>query len=124
MEGYQCCLRRTVAFDFDGVIHSYKSGWRGIDAVPDPPVAGIKQVIDELRELGFEVIIYSTRCSQEAGKSAIKKYLSEHDITVDGLCSDKPPAICYVDDRAVCFDGETDGLVDQICTFRSWTEMA
>lgn len=29
----------TVSFDFDGVIHSYRSGWKGAAVIPDPPVA-------------------------------------------------------------------------------------
>ena len=41
--------RPTVCFDFDGVIHSYTSGWKGDDVIPDPPVEGIKEVIDKLR---------------------------------------------------------------------------
>ena len=29
-----------VVLDFDGVIHSYKSGWKGADVIPDEPVPG------------------------------------------------------------------------------------
>ena len=38
----------TVSFDFDGVIHSYRSGWKGAAVIPDPPVERIKEVIDQL----------------------------------------------------------------------------
>lgn len=38
----------TVSFDFDGVIHSYRSGWKGAAVIPDPPVEGIKEVIEQL----------------------------------------------------------------------------
>lgn len=53
-------FRNTVVLDFDGVIHSYKSGWKGAAIIPDEPVPGIKEVIDELRE-SFKVVIVSTR---------------------------------------------------------------
>lgn len=114
--------KQTVAFDFDGVIHSYKSGWQGIDNIPDPPVDGVRETIDELREIGYSVVIYSTRCSTDSGRVAVHNYLENNDIIVDGLYADKPPAICYVDDRAICFDGNVSGLVDKIQDFKSWTE--
>lgn len=36
-------MKQTVVFDFDGVIHSYTSGWKGETIIPDPPVPGIKE---------------------------------------------------------------------------------
>jgi hypothetical protein len=44
---------KVVSVDFDGVIHSYSSGWRGPRCIPDPPVPG---AFDFLRRLlGFPV---------------------------------------------------------------------
>jgi len=113
---------KTVVFDFDGVIHSYKSGWQGIDNIPDEPVDGIKDVIDELLEKGYEVVIVSTRCSDPNGMIAMSKWLEKYGIKVSRLCATKPPAMVYVDDRAINFDGKCEGLVGKIETFKSWTE--
>ena len=49
----------TVVFDLDGVIHSYTSGWKGASEIPDPPVPGMRKVIDELRERGYKVVVVS-----------------------------------------------------------------
>ena len=115
-------MKKTVVFDFDGVIHSYTSGWKGCENIPDPPVDGIKEVIDDIRKSGFEAVIVSTRCANEEGVSAIHSWLNKYEITVDNVCKEKPPAICYVDDRAIQFDGKAEGLVDKIKQFKSWAE--
>ena len=43
-------FKKIVVMDFDGVIHSYKSGWKGVTEIPDPPVEGVKEFIEELRK--------------------------------------------------------------------------
>lgn len=111
---------QTVVFDFDGVIHSYKSGWCGADVIPDPPVEGIKEAIAEIRANGFKVVVVSTRCSKEGGLCAILKWLHKYDITVDNVCAEKPPAIVYIDDRAICFDGKSADLLNKIKSFKPW----
>ena len=104
-------MKKTVAFDFDGVIHSYTSGWQGADVVPDPPVPGIKESIEALRTAGYEVAVVSSRANTEEGCAAINNFLKEHEITVDMVTDKKPPALVYVDDRAICFDGNAKSIV-------------
>ena len=112
--------KKTVVFDFDGVIHSYKSGWKGPAVILDPPVEGIKETIAQLRELNYKVVVVSTRCTTEKGIQAIKRYLEKYEIVVDDVCKEKPPATVYVDDRAIHFDGNCNGLVEQITNFKNW----
>ena len=38
-------LRRTVCLDFDGVLHSYRSGWRGEEIIPDLPIHGTRDAV-------------------------------------------------------------------------------
>ena len=112
--------KQTVVFDFDGVIHSYVSGWQGINQTPDPPVQGIKEAIDAIRIAGYEVVVVSTRCGYVDGRIAVTNYLRQHNIIVDRVESEKPPAIVYIDDRAICFEGDASTLLHQIQNFQPW----
>lgn len=47
-------------------------------------------------------------------------YLNKYDIRVDGVYKEKPPAIVYIDDRAICFDGDAKTLLDKIENFKTW----
>ena len=97
--------KKTVALDFDGVIHSYTSKWQGASIIPDPPVEGAHEAIKELRKR-FKVVILSTRANDPDGYVAMQRWLSEHGIEVDGIAGEgKPKAILYVDDRGFRFDG-------------------
>lgn len=113
-------MKKTVVFDFDGVIHSYTSGWKGETVIPDPPVEGIAESISKIREQGYEVVVVSTRCATDEGIRAVCRYLMGNDIVVDRVCKEKPPAICYIDDRAICFDGHPETLLDKIINFKPW----
>ena len=113
-------MKKTVAFDFDGVIHSCESGWQGAAVVPDPPVPGIKESIEALRAAGYEVVIVSSRANTEEGFRAINNFLQKNGIEVDMVTNNKPAAVCIVDDRAICFDGNAKSLVEKIVNFRPW----
>jgi hypothetical protein len=97
--------RPTVCLDFDGVIHSYVSGWRGETEAPDPPVPGVGEAIAELRRR-CRVVVLSARCASAAGRRAVAAYLDAHGIAVDEVCTHKPPAAVYVDDLGYRFDGD------------------
>jgi hypothetical protein len=66
-----------LCLDFDGVIHSYASGWKGANVIPDPPVPGALDFIRAALE-HFEVQIFSSRSHQWGGKRAMKRWLREH----------------------------------------------
>ena len=112
--------KKTVVFDFDGVIHSYSSGWQGVAVIPDPVVPHIQEAINRLRMDGYEVIVVSTRCAYPNGMGAVRRYLRDNHIVVDDVMATKPPAVCYVDDRAICFDGLPETLVEKIRDFKPW----
>lgn len=115
-------MKKTIVFDFDGVIHSYTSGWQGAATIPDPPTPGIIEALQEICEAGYEIVIVSSRCATEEGKAAIQDYLTKHHMHqyVSRICTEKPPAIVYIDDRAICFDGNASNLLEKIQTFQPW----
>ena len=110
----------TIVFDFDGVIHSYTSGWKGVANIPDPPVPGIREAIAEIRDAGYRVVVVSTRCSERDGLMAIHKFMNENNILVDDISAHKPPALVYIDDRAICFDGHPETLFNKVRRFKPW----
>lgn len=113
---------KTLCFDFDGVINSYISGWQGVSNIPDKPVMGMRELIAELRHEGYEVVVSSSRCSSGEGICAVKDYLEKYGIVVDRITPDKPPAIAYIDDRAIKFTGDIPKLYEEIKNFKVWTQ--
>lgn len=113
---------QTVVFDFDGVIHSYKSGWKGATVIPDPPTEGIEDVLKELKQWGYTIVVSSSRCNTPESSQAVNDWMLQHNLLkyVDLITDKKPPAVCYVDDRAVNFNGHTEGLVQKITNFEPW----
>lgn len=114
-------MKQTVVFDFDGVIHSYISGWQGINTIPDPPVPGIAEAIQNIRK-HYVVAVVSTRCSTPEGIEAVNSWLDKYGIEVDAVLKEKPPAIVYIDDRAICFDGCAENLLSKIQMFEVWNK--
>lgn len=116
-----------LCLDFDGVIHSYSSGWKGADIIPDPPVSGAMQFIREALK-HFRVAIFSSRSNQPGGLEAMKDYIAVnsemgfHD-PIDGLewPLEKPAAFITIDDRALTFDG-TWPAIEALKQFQPWNK--
>lgn len=126
-----------LCLDFDGVIHSYSSGWKGADVIPDPPVADALEWMNEALD-HFEVHVFSSRSNQPGGIDAMKAWLREWAVNLlrDGrfeddpmLCwldlikwpTEKPPAMITLDDRALTFEG-TWPRFDDLKAFKPWNK--
>lgn len=122
-----------VCLDFDGVIHSYTSGWQGANVIADPPVPGAIEFIGTLLIAEFDVVIFSSRSHQFGGIRAMRKWLREHagnlwydtpagsGIEAVRFVKEKPPALVTIDDRAITFTG-TWPTAEQIRAFRPWNK--
>lgn len=124
-----------LCLDFDGVIHSYASGWKGADVIPDPPVAGALQFIVDAMER-FTVCIFSSRSNQPGGRAAMIQWLGYWSVDRDhGMPGDfdsaawsalqwpleKPAAFVTIDDRAITFTGLWPSL-DELAAFQPWNK--
>lgn len=67
-------MNKTLCLDFDGVIHSYSSGWKGTRVVPDPPVEGALEFLANAVN-SWDVCILSSRSSHFGGRRAMKQWL-------------------------------------------------
>lgn len=114
-------MKRVICIDFDGVIHEYR-GWNGEGKFNDP-VQGAKEGIDQIREAGYKVLIFTCRIDTDA----VKEWMDKHDIEYDGINEHlvkfshtdktptmKPLADAYVDDKAVHFSAWDNQTVAEI----------
>jgi hypothetical protein len=123
-------MRKPIlCLDFDGVCHSYTSGWHGATEIPDPPVEGMWRFLEAVWQ-HFDVAIYSTRSHQEGGIAAMQAWFVKH--ASSGFQQDlarkwlqfpheKPPAFLTLDDRAMCFTGVWPD-VKSLVAFRPWNK--
>lgn len=136
---------KTFCIDFDGVIHAYSEGWKD-GSIYDNPVPGAFIALSKLIEAGNSVFILSTREPRQ-----IKRWMDRHILSlhygeyaplygftcevipfwtrfwnkknVVGITRKKLPAVAYVDDRAVRFDGDWRNLPEQLERFQTYQEI-
>lgn len=70
-------IKPILSVDFDGVIHSYTSGWQGASKIPDMPVPGALEFLVEATHY-FKINIYSCRSNQFGGRRAMKRWFKKH----------------------------------------------
>lgn len=102
---------RRVMVDLDRTIHKYSKSWHN-GSIYDPPFEGAKETLEWLKSLGFEIVIFTSRASEEnareMGDQDVKKqiamveaWLNKYDIPYDRITAEKLAALFYIDDRAI-----------------------
>jgi len=124
-----------LCMDFDGVLHSYSSGWQGAATISDPPVPGAFNFLMNATEY-FEVHVYSSRSNQTGGIEAMQAWMIHHisaeyvilpedaDVFVKNILywpTSKPAAMIGIDDRAITFTGEWPDL-NELRRFKPWNK--
>jgi hypothetical protein len=126
-------MKPILCLDFDGVLHSYSSGWKGADVIPDLPVDGAMRFIWEATE-EFRVAIFSSRTNQPGGLAAMQEWLIAHLRQYSGVKvladdkfaeiewpTEKPAAFVTLDDRAITFEGVWPAI-DELKDFKPWNK--
>lgn len=96
-------MKKTVCLDLDGVLAQY-DGWRGEGHLGDP-IPGALEAVRRLQKT-YDVVVHTTRSGD-----LVSSWLERHGFTGVRVSSVKPPAVAYVDDRAVRFTGTWDESV-------------
>ncbi|MHA1962664.1 MAG: hypothetical protein ACW99U_20930 [Candidatus Thorarchaeota archaeon] len=118
--------KEILVLDFDGVIHSYVSGWHGADVANDPPVPGVYEFIVEASS-EFQICIISARSSQPGGILCMCTYLRDKVNLPEDILEEiwfpttKPPAHLWIDDRAFCFRGAWPSI-EELINFKPWNK--
>lgn len=92
--------KKTLAIDFDGVIHQYSKGWQD-GSIYDRPMPGARQALTRLKQK-FKIVIFSRRAVHQ-GTKEIEKWLKKYKMPYDRITKIKPRARWYIDDRAIRF---------------------
>lgn len=115
----------VISFDFDGVIAHF-NGFVAKDHEGEPNMEVVK-AIRILKDNNCKILIHSTR-----GDEFLKNYCEKFSIPFDyinrrpdkeGDNPGKPIAFVYVDDRSICYRGESaEELVSEIASFKAHWE--
>jgi hypothetical protein len=113
--------QKTIAVDFDGVLHSY---YTPIDIdeqhiISDPPVDGALEWVNNVLE-HFDIIVYTARHVSEGGLAAVREWLEEWGFPKLEVTGVKPVARLYIDDRGFAFTGSNFPSIHYLRTFKPW----
>lgn len=134
-----------ICCDFDGVLHSYTSGWMGATVITDDPVPGaMAWLADMAHDPRVQICVYSSRSKEPGAIEQMKAWLLKHlmsfyEFDVTGLTLEevgpaaqhvidslefpiaKPAANMTIDDRAFCFEGRFPNI-DWLLSFKPWNK--
>ncbi len=105
--------RQNVCVDLDGVLNTYDQ-WVSPEFFHEPR-EGAREFLRQLHQAGFRVVVLTVRWHEW-----VRAWLEKHGMSefVDEVTDRKPPAVAYIDDRAVCFRGDFQETLRAVRVFK------
>lgn len=103
--------KRTVAIDFDGVIHKNSLGFHD-GTIYDIPIDGTKEALEFLSKIFSKIIIFTCKSVSRrplingmTGTELIWEWLKKNNLDkyIFDVTAEKPIAAIYIDDNAIRF---------------------
>ena len=111
--------KKTIAIDFDGVIHKNSKGFYD-GTIYDKPIDGVEKALNYLSK-SHKLVIYTCKANpnrplvnKKTGVDLIWDWLKKYDFDkyIDDICYIKPNAKFYIDDKAINFKSWNQTLKD------------
>ena len=90
---------RTLCIDLDHTLCT-SSG----DYAKAEPIPGARESLRTLRKAGWVIVLHTARHFNHWQVTV--SWLDQHGFVYDQIVFSKPPARFYIDDRAICFNGD------------------
>lgn len=105
-------FKPTILIDLDGVLNKYK-GKYDENKIPMPK-EGVEKFLAKLN-LEYNLVLFTTKNLLYSAKWLIKYKLDKYFVNITNT---KSPAYLILDDRAICFEGNYDILINKIKNFK------
>jgi ribonucleotide monophosphatase NagD (HAD superfamily) len=110
---------KTIAIDFDGVIHSFELGYHD-GTIYGTPIHGSIESIKKIAEK-YTIVIYTAKAKKDrplvngkTGTELVWEWLEKYDLAkyIKDVTAEKPRCVCYIDDKAIQFNNWSQALND------------
>lgn len=103
--------KKIICVDFDGVLNEYNGYEEGNLG---KPLSGSQDFIKELRKK-YKVVILTSR-----PKEQVINWLTDNGFPSMKVTNNKVPAVAYIDDRAIPFNGDYKQVLRKVKDFRPY----
>ena len=113
--------QKTIAVDFDGVIHKNSKGFHD-GTIYDKPIIGAKNALKKLSKK-YTIVIFTAKAkpdrvlvNNKTGVELVWEWLQKHkmDMYVKEVTAEKPRAVAYIDDKGIRFRDNWNQILENL----------